>query len=701
MTTLYYDSETFSRLPLSRGVYRYAEEGEVMLVAWAVDDGPVSVADLTDPEGDLLTSKEEVRLVAALESADAVIAHGAMFDRTMLRRTRPGLCPPIEKWYCTMAQALCHGLPGSLGTLCELFKIPQALEKAKWGKALIRLFCQPRSDGSRATRLTHPKQWEEFKDYAKQDVVAMRALHAKLPTWNCTPFERRLWCLDQKINDRGFQIDMDLVNAAIDTIAREKKALAKRTQEITSNAVGSTTQRDLLLKYVLEEQGIALPDLRADTIERRLEDQELPEAAKELLRIRLSASTSSTSKYVAVSRSVCADGRLRGTMQYSGAARTRRWAGRMFQPQNLPRVDMPPEEIKAGIEAVKLGVADLVLPDVMRLLKNAVRGVIIAPPKCKLPVADLANIEGRVVAWLAGQEWKLKAFRDYDTILGYDDTGEPIRKGPDLYKLAYAKAFGIGPQHVTKPQRQVGKCMELFLGYEGGVGAFVTGAATYDIDLDDMAEHAWPSIPGNVLIEASDFLVWTREKKRPTFGLADRTFIACEAIKRMWRRAHDRYPLLWSGTAGIARMAINNPGKTFSYGYLTAVRRGNWLRIWLPSGQFLCYPSPAVEGDDSITYVGTNPYTKKWERLSTYGGRLVENATQSLARDILGTGMLAADDADYPITLDVHDEIVCEVPDTPDYSSAELARLMSIVPDWAEGLPLAAAGFETDRYTKE
>ena len=701
MSTLYYDSETYSPVPIKRGTYRYAEEVEVMLVSWAVGDGDVHVVDLTTPDKGLDD------LIRALASAHQVVAHKSNFDRVVLRDSGPGayplavkrlqaVQPPIERWHCTMTQALCHGLPGGLDALCGILGVDTDKAKDKRGKALIRLFCSPRSDGSRATRLTHPAEWAEFKEYAKQDIVAMREVHRKLPKWNYQGAEKDLWYLDQKINDRGFQIDLDLVDAAIAAVAKEKKRLDARTQEATGfdaeagTGVGSTNQRDLLLAYILAEHGVELPDMKGDTLERRLADEELPSGVRELLQIRLSASTTSTAKYAAVKRSVSADGRLRGTTQFAGAARTRRWGGRLFQPHNQPRLDLPQAAINAGIEALKLGVHDLVVPDLMRLLKNAVRGVIIARPKHKLLVADLANIEGRKIAWLAKQEWKLQAFRDYDAGVG-----------PDLYKLAYAKAFDSFVDQVSKSQRQVGKVMELFLGYEGGVGAFVTGAASYGVDLDDMAEHAWPTLPERARQEAVDFLQRTKEQNRPTFGLPDKTFIACDALKRMWRGAHDNYPEQWKGLLHAAYCATLVPCETYEAGRLKARRDGNWLRIGMPSGNVLCYPSPRVSESGSLSYLGMNQYTKKWGRIGTYGGKLIENATQSLARDVLAANMPRIEAAGYPIVLHVHDEIVCEVPDTSDYSSDELAQMMSVVPPWAKGLPLAAAGFETDRYTKE
>lgn len=691
MTTLHLDLETYCEVPIQNGTHAYAEHAEVMLFAWALDDGPVAVWDCTvDPI-------MPAALDAALRDPDVILqAHNSHFDRTILRHAMPGYPLPVERWRDTMVQALAHSLPGGLGQLCDILKVDQDKAKDKDGRQLIHLFCKPRPATSklrRATRETHPEQWAKFVAYAGLDIVAMREIQKRLPIWNYQGSELDLWHLDQQINDRGVAIDTELVHAAIAAVDLEKKVLASRTQEITNySTVGgleSTTQRDRMLRYVLNAYGLDLPDMQQSTLERRINDPDLPVELRELLTIRLQASTTSTSKYKTLAKGVSSDGRLRGTLQFDGASRTGRWAGRLFQPQNLPRPVLEQDEIDQGIEALVVGCADLVAADIMKLTSNAIRGCIVAPRDKKLVVADLSNIEGRMIAWLAGEAWKLEAFREFDAGHGHD-----------LYKLAYAKAFGIPPEDVDKHQRQIGKVMELMLGYEGGVGAFLTGAATYGIDLDAMAEAAWDSIPSGIAAEAEQFLNWREGKKMGACGLAPRTFIVCDSLKRMWRGAHPAIAAFWKDLQDAAVQAVLRPGVTTACRMLKLRRDGAWLRIRLPSGRFLCYPSPQVE-DGKLSYMGVNQYSRKWSRLKTYGGKLAENVTQAAARDILAASMRPAEDAGYQIVLSVHDELITEAPDDPEFNPIHLASLMTDNPAWAAGLPLAAAGFDVYRYRKE
>lgn len=686
-TRLYLDLETFCDVPITHGTHRYAAAAQVLLIAWALDGAPVQVADLTTGH-----AMPAALSLALLGQSTRVVIHNSTFDRTVLRHAL-GIDLPPERIDDTMVQALAHSLPGSLGALCEIFKLPTDQAKDADGRQLIHLFCKPRPKTSkieRATRETHPAEWARFVEYARLDVEAMRVLYHKLPRWNITADERALWCLDQRVNDRGVAIDLDLVEGAVTAVAQAQAHLAERAQHLTDGAVQAATQRDALLAHLLAEHGITLPDLQKSTLERRLQDPDLPEVLRELLAVRLQATTTSTAKYKTLERATSADGRLRGTLQFCGASRTGRWAGRLFQPQNLPRPTLGQDEIDAGIDALKLGCADLLTGNVMELTSSAVRGAIVAPPGRKLVVADLANIEGRVLAWLAGENWKLRAFRDYDQ-------GE----GPDLYKLAYAKSFAVQPDDVDKSQRQIGKVQELMLGYEGGVGAFLTGAASYGIDLDAMAEAAWPSIPRDVRAEASDFLEWRRKQKLGDFGLARGTFIACDGIKRLWRSAHPATVALWKGVQDAATQALARPGQTFEYGRLLFSKTGAWLRVGLPSGRSLCYPGAAVGEDGKLAYLGTNQYTRQWGRIKTYGGKLVENITQAVARDVLAASLPAIEAAGYEIVLTVHDEVLCEAPDTPAFNPHHLAELMADNPPWADGLPLAAAGFEAHAYRKD
>lgn len=287
---------------------------------------------------------------------------------------------------------------------------------------------------------------------------------------------------------------------------------------------------------------------------------------------------------------------------------------------------------------------------VMEACSSSVRGLIISPPKKKLVIADLSNVEGRVLAWLAGESWKLQAFREYDTQQGVDGAwytgdeinaaalrglpiaialnskGDPITLGHDLYKLAYAKAFGIDPSDVDKDMRQIGKTMELALGFQGSVGAFLTFSLAFNIDLEAMADRAYENIPKATLDEAAGFLEWQIGQGRSQYGLSDKAFIVCDSFKRLWREAHPAISSYWKDLEGSIRVAIENPGQTFTCRMHKVRRDGAWLRVMLPSGRYLCYPSPRVEEEDGgITYMGVNQYTRKWERIRSYGGKFVEN----------------------------------------------------------------------------
>ena len=559
-----------------------------------------------------------------------------------------------------MVQALAHSLPGSLDKLCAVLGVPLDLAKDKAGKALIQLFCKPRpknsnTPGLRATKDTHPVEWQRFLDYAGSDILAMRAAHKKLPRWNYpgNARERALWVLDQKINDRGVAIDVDLAAKAVLAVGRAQELLKLRTQALTNGEVESASKRDQMLKFILAEYGVELPDFTKATLERRIEDPDLPEPLKELLRVRLMTATTATAKFKTLIKAVSSDARLRGTLQFCGASRTGRWAGRLFQPQNLPRT---PKKWKKRIEevvaAIKADCADLVLDgdDIMAAVSAVIRGALVAGDDHKIVASDLSNIEGRTLAWLAGEQWKLDAFAD----------------GTDLYMLGYSRSFGIPLEVVQADEeaggtmRLIGKVQELALGYQGAVGAFAKMAAGYGVDL-----------PEARILE----------------------------IVKGWRKANAKIVALWYALEEAAIRAVCSPGTRIECGKLVLQRDGTWLRIRLPSGRVLCYPGVQMV-NGKLTYMGVDQYTRKWERLKTYGGKLVENVNQATARDVMAHNMVEAEEAGFDIILTVHDELVTEPLDSGQWSSDRLSRILSSVPPWAPGLPLAAEGYEAKRYRK-
>lgn len=382
MRNTWHDIETFSRVPIKHGTHRYAEAAEVLLWSFADGDDIVRVWDLVnftlhweDEISGLWRERPinemPVELALVLESQQTLVwfHNGGQFDFPVLDRAQPWFAKrvPWSRRRDTMIQAYAHGMPGSLDKLGEVLGIAEDKRKIADGKKLVRLFCLPQNEAfikrygtDRATKQTHPEEWQRFIEYAAGDIVTMREAHRLLPKWNLNDKQWKLWEMDMRANHRGFAVDLELAEGAVRASDAAKARLATRTQEITDGEVQATTQRDALLAHILKSYGVELPDMRADTLERRLDDPDLPDAVKELLRIRLQASMNSVAKFKTLLKGVNSDGRLRGTMQFRGAARTGRCAHRMFQPGNLMRPTMSHEMVELGIECIKTGSEDLV-----------------------------------------------------------------------------------------------------------------------------------------------------------------------------------------------------------------------------------------------------------------------------------------------------------------------------------------------------
>ena len=654
MSTLWLDTETFGTIPIKHGAHRYAEAAEVLLVAIAVDDQPTEVWDTQD----LPDWRRDLQ--ALVDKAERVVIHNSAFDRTVLRHC--GVEIPVDKVEDTMVLALQHSLPASLGQLCDVLGVPQDKGKDKEGRRHIQLFTKPAPKNwklRRATRETHPDDWKAFIEYARRDVDAMRHIYGRIPRWNAVRAEVDLWRFDQAVNDRGITVDRDLARSAIRAFERATRSLAARAAAITNGAVPSATRRDVLLTYLRDVRGVETDDLTKATVEKLLKGS-LDPIARELLEIRQQAAATSPAKYGALIDAASSDGRLRGTIQFCGASRTGRDAGRIFQPQNLPRTPdwFDGDVQEATIEAFKHDCEDVIYDNVSERCAFAVRGCLVAAPGHKLVIADLSNIEGRVLAWLAGEDWKIEAFKAYDR-------GD----GPDLYKVTAGRILGKDPFDVTKEERQnQGKVPELAGGYGGGLGAYRTmGGETFNAMDDERIME----------------------------------------IVHAWRKAHPATKKLWYSVEGAVRDAVRNPGDSFEVrgllrcDYVDGPDGVGYARIRLPSGRYLCYRDMQADDAGKLTYEGVNQYTRKWERLETYYGKLVENIVQAVARDVFMAGMRRAELEGYPVVLRVHDELVCEVPDDPAFTHERLAGMMSTNPGWSVGLPLSAAGFESPRYRKE
>ncbi len=722
--TLYCDLETFSAKDIRAGSHAYAADpsAEVLLWGYAIDDAPAKVWDVTAgpmPE-ELRQALDEV----ARKERRHVWQNGVMFDRVFLSYVMPEIELPMETLDDTMVMAYQAGLPGSLKELCEVFHLSKDKAKDADGSRLIQIFCKPLPSTwklDRATSRTHPEEWGKFVNYCRLDIESMREVYKKLPAFNRTAKERELQVLDAKINMRGIGVDVEFAEAAIATAERAKKDIDKQVFKLTDGRVVTAGQRDALIQFFFDKYGWQLKDMRKSELEKRMEDPDIPAEMKELIGLRLMGTKTSVQKYKRVVQGAV-DGRLRGCMQFRGASRTGRISGRTFQPQNLPRPLIKSQtEIEEIIEDTKLGILEICYDDVSVPLSSAIRSVIVPAAGNRLCVADFSNVEGRVLAWLAGEEWKLEAFREFDTLqtksgawaLPYRDgwfqewavnaKGDFIHKGHDLYKLTYARTFGIKPEDVTKDQRQMGKVLELALGYQGGPGAFATFAMNFGMDLDELAKTTEATIEESYWIESMGMLKWAKEKKLIR-GMSQKAWVACNAIKSAWRKANSEIESFWYSLAKACQSAIKAKGVAFSAGRIVCKVSGNYLLMRLPSGRYLVYPAPRLPEEGEMcdfSFMGVNQYTKKWERIPTYSGKLAENSVQGAACDLLLEAGPRLEAAGYHIVMSVHDEYITEIKDDNTRNHREMEKIMSDLPDWADGLPLVAAGFEAARYRKD
>ena len=718
---LYLDTETFCDLDITVvGSYAYAEHPstEILICTYAFDDGDVWCWDCTD--GSDMPRDLKVGLRKAMRGDIKIVGHNFnMFDRLVIRNCW-GYDIPVDSVIDTMTCAFRHALPGKLAVLCEVLGVSAENAKDKRGKALIKRFTKPTPKNykiRRYTSETHPEEWALFIKYAISDITSMREVFQKMPRWGNSEFEDRVLVLDQLINDRGFKVDVALAEAAIEAITRHKDGL----QEESQRKFGcSLTGKDFL--PALQELAPAhrVHNAQKATLFDLLADDDLPDDARTIVEMRLGAASTASTKYTPLLLGRSSDDRRRGCIQYGGAKRTLRFAGKGFQPQNLARGYYHDDELDKGISALLKGRAHRRF-DVAKLTASTVRSCIIPEAGHKFVVADYSNVEGRGLAWLAGE----------------DDLIEVFVNGVDVYKKLASTVFNVAYEDVTKDQRQIAKAMVLGLGYAGGVGAFVTFAKNLGLDLNDMTRTLDGTFPDHIWAATARGYEWARIQEakrpprpgekddRPSYILDKKVWRTCDALKRMYREANPAIVQFWRDIEDAAMAAIRNPGKEFTAGprgvkfsrNVETDNNGNkvagwWLRMTLPSGRVMSYPgvglSVSKETDEDgkvstnvrIKYQGENQLTRQWGFQYTYSGKLVENCTQALCRDLLANALLNVEANGYPIVLHVHDEIICETPDTPKYNVAELERLMCELPEWAEGFPLVAEGAEMKRYAK-
>lgn len=742
---LFIDHESFSAAELKKcGSYAYAEHPttEIMLTTYAFDDGPVYCYDATDGGPMPRDLRRALRLFAKGYTGDdgprMVGANYLMFDRLLLRECWGYDITP-RNIIDTMVRAFRHALPGSLAAQCEVLGVSEDLAKDKAGKALIQRFCKPTPKNykvRRYDRTTHPQEWRQFVAYAKSDITSMREVFYRIPQWGNSAFEDEVLAVDQLINDRGFFVDTALAEAAIAAVKKHKAELQAEAAEKWGAGLTGAAFIPMLQELA---PAFDIPNAQKSTLNDLLADDYLPDDARTLIEMRLGASSTASTKYNPLLLGLSRDGRRRGCIQYGGASRTLRWAGKGFQPQNLARGYFSGEELNTGIDMLLKGRAHW-LYDVSKLTASTVRGCIVPTPGNKLVVADYSNVEGRGLAWLAGEGSALATFR----------------AGTDIYKVLASTMFKVGYDDVTKDQRQIAKAAILGLGYGGGVNAFLTFAKNLGLDLHQLADDMDGSFPDHIWAAARKGYEYARiqeknkrgfagkKPERPSYDLPKKVWLTCDSIKRMYREANPAIARFWRELDDGVMLAVKNPGKVywagahvrpaldpsgrFVFDEEKAIKitrtftrdddgkkvPGWWLKLELPSGRVLSYPGvgisveKVIDEDDAeqpeyrerVRYMGQNQTTRQWQKIYTYGGKLAENVTQALCRDMLAFALVGVERAGWPIVLHVHDEIVTDVPNEPQYSAAELERLMCELPDWAEGFPLAAEGQELFRYAK-
>lgn len=667
------DIETYSDVDIGKaGLYKYAQSPafQILLFAYSLDGGPVEVIDLASGG---TPSCIPLWLINALKDSNYIKhAYNAAFEWYCLCRKfrwnpeREGTVF-LRQWRCTMLHGLYCGYTAGLDATGKALGLPQDKQKLAAGKALIKYFCVPcapsKTNGGRTRNLPHhdPAKWELFKTYNGQDVVTEMEIERRLSRFPVPEEVQAQWVTDQIINLRGVAVDRAMVEGALDLDAAVRKDyLQEATQLSGLDNPNSVAQ---LAKWLQEETGEEVTDLRKTTVSDLL-GKDLPsESARRMLEIRQELGKTSNKKYNALEAAVCSDGRVRGLLQFYGANRTGRWAGRIVQPQNLPRTYIDGSLLPLArqlVENRKRDTLQLIFGSVPDTLSQLIRTAFTASPGHMLVDADFSAIEARVIAWLSGEEWVLEVFRTHGKI----------------YEATASQMFGIPMELIKKgnPEysyRQKGKVATLALGYQGGTGSLISMGALRN----GLTEEELPDI-----------------------------------VER-WRRANPNIVNFWYTVDAAAREAVNT-GRCIELwdGRLAFARESDpnndldFLTIRLPSGRKLYYAKPHMGtnrfGQPSLGYWGMNQKTKKWECLETYGGKLVENITQAVARDCLAEAIEHLEAAGYPVVFHIHDEVVIDA--GPEKANLEdVIRIMSQASAWADGLPLNADGWINDFFKKD
>lgn len=650
------DIETYSPVDLAKaGVYAYAEAPafDILLIGYKFDDETdVHVIDTLAAD---MASDEELRTFCAALTDPAVVktAFNANFERVCLAKWT-GVPMPPEQWQCTMVKALAMGLPGSLASVGAAMGLPEEKLKDPQGKALIQYFCKPckpsLANGRRTRNLPahDPDKWRLFMEYNRQDVVTEQEILKRLDTYSMPESERRLWVLDQHINDNGVRLDMEMVEKIVSYDMQRRQELLDEARFITGLENPNSLPQ---LKKWLSSQSVKMESITKDTIAAILQT-DIPSKVRRMLEIRKALGKTSVAKYSTMMAAVCRDGRLRGVFRFYGASRTGRWASHLVQVHNLARNKLPDLELAREFAAAgDFSTLATLFGETAFTFSELVRTMFIPSEGCRFIVSDFAAIEARVLSWLSGEDWRLEAFRE----------------GKDIYCETASRMYHVTVEKHGKNAhlRQKGKVAELACGYQGGVGAM---------------------------------------KRMDTEGAIPETEL--QGIVDQWREANPKIVKLWKTYERAAKAAIEEH-RTVRLAHGIAFRYANRaLFVSLPSGRSLCYwgtrlKQDSITGKISICYAGINQKTRQWEDTETYGGKLTENIVQAVARDCLAAAMERVSVIGYRIVMHVHDEMVVDVPamdtDAPDRINA----IMAETPDWAEGLPLKGDTYETPFYKKD
>lgn len=692
---LHIDFETYSEAkitgPDTVGPWAYSRHPStrVLMMAWAFDD---DVPVIWLPGEPLPEWADDIHRHVYLgdELGFQINAYNDFFEYCIARNVLKWPMADVQYWYDIAADAAALALPRALADCGEAIGLDVSTLKDPKGKKLIQWFSQPyTSKGEKKRRLPgeHPEKFEEFKDYCIQDVVSQRAVKRKLRPLSKS--ERRVWELDRTINIRGVRFDVPNVHHAITIRNKVQRGILERLKHLTGGMLDNIKSPAQITKYTKAVHGVSLRNAQAEYLKTVADDPDIPELARTVLRLRLEYAKTSLAKYDKLLKIVdqdtdCAYGLLR----YHGAS-TGRWSGSLFQPQNLPRPSF--DDTDACIDLFHLedpDAIDLLYGDVLEALSSSLRGMVIPEPGNRLVVSDFSQIESRMLAWLAGDFKKLQAYA----------------KGLDIYKVNAAAAFGVKYEDVTPFQRKVGKVIELACGYQGAVGAFQQFAVTMGVIIPDKEAKVlvgnWRLANPKVVSYWANVEATAIKAVEEPGSVQDIRGIKFKVVGRPSRVKHKA-----KRTCKGKCKCEGNEGKKCKGWYVTEYYDavGEFLYCKLPSGRVIAYHKPhLVEGKykEQIGFFGVDSKTKKYTHQVTYGGCLVENITQGASRCAMVPAMYKLEETGYKIRLSVHDELVTERREG-EGSIEEVNKIMSVTPEWAPGLPIAAAGYEAPRYKKD